>query len=411
MPPALRLFDTLSGTVRPFEPSEPEVTLYVCGVTPYDTTHLGHVFTFGAFDVLIRYLRYLGYRVRYIQNITDVDDPLFAKARELGESYRDLAAQQTEQYFADMQALNILPAERYPRASEEIPGMIAMAETLVAGGQAYAVDGHVYFSVASDPEYGSLSKLSRPEMIDLARERGGDPDDARRRDPLDFLLWRPAQGDEPRTSSPWGEGLPGWHLECSVMSLKYLGAPIDIHGGGIDLVFPHHESEIAQSESATGTRPFVRHWMHTAMVYLGGEKMSKSLGNMVFARDLVKDPGPDAVRLYLAGTHYRSELEYDEAALREAAAVARDLAVVAALPPAVVAPDVPRAEALDPAPFRARFEERMSDDLDTPGAIALLRELAAAIGDRRSAGGDTSRAQQLLRELAGILGLRLGATG
>jgi L-cysteine:1D-myo-inositol 2-amino-2-deoxy-alpha-D-glucopyranoside ligase len=401
MPVPLRLFDTLSDSIRPFEPAGPDVSIYVCGVTPYDTTHLGHAFTFGAFDVLIRYLRYCGYRVRYIQNITDVDDPLFAKARELGEAYQDLAAEQTARYLADMQGLNILPADRYPRASDEIPGMIGMVQTLLASGHAYAVDGYVYFSTATDPRYGELSRLDRAGMIELARERGGNPDDPLRRDPLDFLLWRPAEGDEPRSPSPWGEGLPGWHLECSVMSLKYLGAPIDLHGGGDDLIFPHHESEIAQSEAATGTRPFARHWMHTAMVYLDGEKMSKSLGNMIFVRDLLDDPGPDAVRLYLAGTHYRSPLYFDRAELASAAEHARILADAASMPSG------PQDSSLDWSVYRHVFEERMSDDLGTPGAIQSLLGLAAELRRESKAGRNITEGRALLRELAGVLGLQL----
>src|SRR5579859_4018249 len=242
----LRLHDTLSGTIQDFTPGGNEVKLYVCGVTPYDTAHLGHGFTYVAFDTLVRYLRFLGYRVRYVQNITDVDDPLFEKARQLGISYQELAARETARYMEDMRALNVLPADLYPQASDEIPEMIRMAERLIDNGHAYVVDGRVYFRVSSDPNYGELSKLDRRTMLEFARERGGDPDDHRKEDPLDFLLWRPSGSDEFHADSRWGEGLPGWHLECSAMSLKYLGSPIDIHGGGSDLIFPHHESEIAQ---------------------------------------------------------------------------------------------------------------------------------------------------------------------
>jgi L-cysteine:1D-myo-inositol 2-amino-2-deoxy-alpha-D-glucopyranoside ligase len=238
-------------------------------------------------------------------------------------------------------------------------------------------------------------------MIELARERGGNPDDPLRRDPLDFLLWRPAERDEPRSPSPWGEGLPGWHLECSVMSLKYLGAPIDLHGGGDDLIFPHHESEIAQSEAATGTRPFARHWMHTAMVYLDGEKMSKSLGNMIFVRDLLDDPGPDAVRLYLAGTHYRSPLYFDRAELASAAEHARILADAASMPSG------PQDSSLDWSVYCHVFEERMSDDLGTPGAIQSLLGLAAELRRESKAGRNITEGRALLRELAGVLGLQL----
>ena len=397
----LRLYDTLSRATRAFEPLGPTVNLYVCGVTPYDTTHLGHAFTFVSFDVLIRYLQYLDYTVRYVQNVTDVDDPLFDKARELGASHWDLAAEQTKRYLDDMQGLNVLPADVYPRASAEIPEMIELVRRLQDSGHAYAVDGHVYFSVASDPDYGALSKYDRPSMIAIARERGGDPDDPRRRDPLDFLLWRPSRADEPSAASPWGDGLPGWHVECSAMSLKYLGMPIDIHGGGVDLVFPHHESEIAQSESATGRRPFARYWLHTGMVYLGGEKMSKSLGNMVFAHELLQMFGANALRLYISSCHYRSELHYDRADLERAGALARYLEDATRHSSGASAADIDRSM------YLRRFTDRMNDDLDTPGAIAALEELATAIRTASEKGGGVSAAQELLRELGGVLGLRL----
>jgi L-cysteine:1D-myo-inositol 2-amino-2-deoxy-alpha-D-glucopyranoside ligase len=394
----LRLYDTLSGTLREFEPADREVKLYVCGVTPYDTAHLGHAFTYVAFDVLVRFLGYHGYGVRYVQNITDVDDPLFAKARELGMPYEELATLETARYLEDMRSLHVLPADLYPRASGETSEMIRMAETLVDSGHAYAVDGRVYYRVASDRRYGELSKLDRTAMLNLARERGGDPDDHRKEDPLDFLLWRPSGGDEFHVQSIWGEGLPGWHLECSAMSLKYLGAPIDIHGGGTDLIYPHHESEIAQSETSTHVRPFARFWMHTAMVYMDGQKMSKSLGNMVFARDLIQSHGADAVRVYVSSCHYRSELHWNEEAFLSAAARAGLLREALQV----------RSEgeiAFMPAGFRERFEDRMNDDLHTPGALDVLTELAATIRDIASLNQDVRPAQALLRELGGILGL------
>jgi L-cysteine:1D-myo-inositol 2-amino-2-deoxy-alpha-D-glucopyranoside ligase len=397
----LRLHDTLSGTLRNFEPAGRDVKLYVCGVTPYDTAHLGHAFTYVAFDVLVRYLRYQGYGVRYVQNITDVDDPLFEKARQLGVPYGELAARETERYLEDMRALNVLPADLYPRASSEITEMIRIAQTLVDNGHAYAVDGRVYFRIASDPHYGELSKLDRTEMLRIARDSGGDPDDGRKEDPLDFLLWRPSGGDEFHAKSKWGEGLPGWHLECSAMSLKYLGAPIDIHGGGTDLIFPHHESEIAQSETSTDVRPFSRFWMHTALVYMDGEKMSKSLGNMVFARDLMNGPGADAVRVYVSSCHYRSELHWNLEAFHSAAAKAALLQQATQV----------RSEGevtFIPAGFRGRFVDRMNDDLDTPGALNVLAELAATIREISSRNEDARPAQGLLRELGQILGLTLG---
>ena len=397
----LQLYDTLSGTTRPFEPFGPTVSLYVCGVTPYDTTHLGHAFTFLSFDTLIRYLRYQGHTVRYIQNVTDVDDPLFEKARQLGVSYTDLATEQTNRYLADMRALNVLPADMYPHASGEIAEMITLIESLVRTGNAYVVEGSVYFSIATYPEYGQLSKYNREEMITIARERGGNPDDPRRRDPLDFVLWRPSKADEPAWPSPWGDGLPGWHIECSAMSLKYLQTPLDIHGGGADLLYPHHESEIAQSEVATSVRPFARFWLHTGMVYLGGEKMSKSLGNMVFARDLLANHGSDAIRIYLLGYHYRSVLHYDATILERAVAVAAGIAEAAWLASgAATAP-------LDLAAYRDRFKDRMNNDLDTPGAVAVVEELANAIHTAHKQNQDLTAAQELLRELGDVLGLRL----
>jgi L-cysteine:1D-myo-inositol 2-amino-2-deoxy-alpha-D-glucopyranoside ligase len=400
---SLHLYDTLTGSVRPFVPASDPIRLYVCGVTPYDTTHLGHAFTFVAFDVLIRYLHYLGHQVRYIQNVTDIDDPLFERARQTGVSYQDLATDQTERYLADMQGLNVIPADVYPRASGEIAEMIALIEQLIARGHAYAVDGHVYFSIATDPTYGELSKLGREGMIELARERGGNPDDPLRRDPLDFLLWRAGEDEEPVTPSPWGDGLPGWHLECSAMSLKYLGEPIDIHGGGVDLIFPHHESEIAQSEGATSVRPFVRHWMHTGMVYMGGEKMSKSLGNMVFVRDLLRSHGPNALRLYLAGHHYRTTLHWDEGRLNEATQLADRLELAASIPSG----DGELAIAVDD--YRQRFLARLNDDLDTPGAIELLDELGSAILTEGAQERNIHDAQRVLREHSGILGLRFAS--
>lgn len=397
----LRLYDTLSGSIQEFKPSGPEVKLYVCGLTPYDATHLGHAFSMVSFDVLIRYLQHNGYPVRYVQNVTDVDDPLFKKARQLGVSHVDLARAETEQYQADMRALNVQPPAVFPRASQEIAGMIQLVERLFQTGHAYAVDGWVYYSVARDPSYGELSHYDRETMIALARERGGDPDDPRRRDPLDFVLWRPSRADEPTEASPWGDGLPGWHLECSTMALKYLDVPLDIHGGGTDLIFPHHENEIAQSEGATGTKPFARFWMHTGMVYLGGAKMSKSLGNMVFVRDLTPEYGADAVRLYLSGCHYRAELHHDDARLRAARRLADHLAEAAAAGGGM------GEDVLDAGEYRTQFLEHMDDDLDTPGAILVLQELANEIKAAGEAGRDVNAAQDVLRELGGVLGLRL----
>jgi L-cysteine:1D-myo-inositol 2-amino-2-deoxy-alpha-D-glucopyranoside ligase len=401
MSDALYLWDTRARASRLFESGGSVVKVYVCGITPYDTTHLGHAFTFVSFDVLIRYLCYRGDTVRYVQNVTDVDDPLFEKAEQLGVPWRDLAIEQTDRYLADMRALNVIPPDVFPRASQEIPQMIQIVQTLVDNGQAYVVDGHVYFSSQRAPRYGELSHLDRKEMLELARERGGDPDDPRKHDPLDFVLWRPSPVPDAKVSSPWGEGLPGWHVECSAMALKYLGAPIDIHGGGADLIFPHHECELAQSESATKIRPFARFWVHTGMVFLEGQKMSKSLGNMVFAHDLLSHYGADALRLYLSSHHYRAELEYHSTELAQAVELAQALAEAAWLPNGSMPLDLALRS------YRARFAERMNEDLDTAGAIDVLRDLATAIRTSRAGDSDVSEAQLLLRELGDVLGLRL----
>ena len=316
----LRLFDARRGEPVPFAPiGSGPVGLYVCGVTPYDTGHLGHAFTYLAFDVLHRYLEYLGHRVVYVQNLTDVDDDMLRRARQAGEDYLELGNRHVTAFLTEMAALNWLPPDHFPRATQHVPQMLALIEQLLARGHAYAAEGHVYFSVASWPFYGELSKLSRDEMVPIALERGSRPEMPGRRDPLDFVLWQPSLSDEPAWDAPWGAGRPGWHIECSAMSTAYLGNRFEIHGGGGDLAFPHHESEIAQTEGATGERPFVSWWMHAGMLRYADEKMSKSLGNLVLVRDLLSSYSGDAIRLYLVRHHYRRELEFREADLEAAA--------------------------------------------------------------------------------------------
>ncbi|MCC6618893.1 MAG: cysteine--tRNA ligase, partial [Chloroflexi bacterium] len=369
----LRLHDARRGGVHPFEPipGRDRVGLYVCGVTPYDTGHLGHAFTYVSFDVLHRYLEFIGHDVVYVQNLTDVDDDMLRKARETGEDYLAIGNRNVETFLAEMEALNWLPPDHYPRATEHIPQMRALIECLLVNNLAYASEGNVYFSVAADPAYGEVSHLSLDQMLPIANERGNVPDMPGKRDPLDFVLWQRSLPDEPAWDAPWGAGRPGWHIECSAMSMAYLGTRFEIHGGGADLLFPHHESERAQSEGATGERPFVSHWTHAGMLHYGGAKMSKSLGNLVLVRDLLRTHSADALRHYLSSHHYRSEVDYTDAGLaRSDAAVAR-LADAALRGQAGTDPTDPAVLGL-----RDRFGAAMDDDLDTPGALAALDELA-----------------------------------
>jgi L-cysteine:1D-myo-inositol 2-amino-2-deoxy-alpha-D-glucopyranoside ligase len=313
----VRLFDTARQAVVPFE-ADQVVSMYVCGITPYDSTHLGHAATYLAYDVLQRRLRDLGHETRVVRNITDVDDPLLAKAKELGVHYLDLAAAETARFQGDMRDLGMLPCFSEPRATSAIADIRGFIGMVLDAGHAYRAGGAVYFDISSFPRFGQVSHLDEATMLELAAERGGNPDDPHKRHPLDFVLWQPSDEGEPAWESLWGSGRPGWHIECSTLALRELGTTIDLHGGGSDLIFPHHECEAAQSESVTGER-FVRHWMHTGMVSLDGEKMSKSRGNLVFVSDLLKDWEPDAIRLAVLANHYRSDWEWSDALLVTAA--------------------------------------------------------------------------------------------
>lgn len=306
----MRLYDTARREIVPFEPG-PLVNMYTCGITPYDATHLGHAATFLFYDVLQRRLVDLGHEVRCVRNVTDVDDPLFAKARELGVHYLDLAAGEEARFNRDMEALDALPVHAAPRASSAIPDIRGFIGMVLERGFAYEAGGSVYFDVSRFPDFGSVSHLDRETMIALARQRGGNVEDPHKRDPLDFVLWHPSASDEPSWDAAWGAGRPGWHIECSALALRELGETIDLHGGGSDLIFPHHECERAQSEAATG-EPFVRHWMHVAMVFKDGHKMSKSLGNLVFVDKLRTEWDPRAIRLAVLEHHYRTEWSWDD---------------------------------------------------------------------------------------------------
>jgi L-cysteine:1D-myo-inositol 2-amino-2-deoxy-alpha-D-glucopyranoside ligase len=374
----MRLHDTARRAVVEFAPPE-HVLMYTCGITPYDATHLGHAATYLAYDVLQRRLIDRGHRVTCVRNVTDVDDPLFAKARELGVHYLDLAAGEEARFEADMEALNALPVASAPRASSAIPDIRGFIGMVIDRGYAYEAGGAVYFDVSRYPGFGEVSNYGRDEMLMLARDRGGDVDNPDKRDPLDFVLWQPSAPDEPSWDTLWGPGRPGWHIECSARALRELGSTIHLHGGGADLIFPHHECERAQSEAATG-EPFVQHWMHTALISMDGHKMSKSRGNLVFIDALRREWDPAAIRLGIIGHHYRAEWEWDDGLMpRSTDHLARWRAAVAA--------GGADGGALD------AVRDRLDDDLDTPGAFSVID---AAARDGHGAG---------VAAAAGLLGI------
>ncbi len=304
----MRLFDTARRGVFDLD-TESVVTMYSCGITPYDSAHLGHAFVYLAFDVVQRRLRDAGFETRCVRNVTDVDDDLLRKARSLNVNYLDLSAREMAKFDRDMQLINLLPVYSEPRATGAIPEILTLVDQLFEAGSAYEVDGWVYFEASTFPRLGQVSHADRSTMLALAAEHGGNPTDPRKRDGLDFVLWQPSLEDEPSWDSRWGAGRPGWHIECSALAMRDLGATLDIHGGGRDLAYPHHDCEAAQSETATG-QPFVKTWMHVGLVGLDGTKMSKSLGNLKFVAELAEESEPAAVRLALLSQHYRSDWEW-----------------------------------------------------------------------------------------------------
>ena len=386
----LRLYDTAQREIVPFEPPH-TVRMYVCGITPYDSTHLGHAATYINYDLLIRRLEELGHEVRMVRNITDVDDSILPKARELGVPYLELAAAETARFRSDMAALELRPPVAEPRATEAVPQIIECVGQLLDKGHAYLSGGSAYFDVSTFPDFGKLSHYPEERMVKLARSRGGNPDDPHRRAPLDFVLWQPSLADEPAWRAPFGAGRPGWHIECSAMAMAEHGPTLDLHGGGTDLIFPHHECEVAQTECCTA-EPFVRYWVHSAMVSYEGEKMSKSLGNLVFVSDLLKTADPRAIRLALMRHHYRAGFEWHDTDLDEGTALLRRLLAAAA---ATAGPD--------PRPYAAAVRAAIDRDLDAPKALEALDDLASAV---LSGGGD-AMAPAVLRELGALLGLDL----
>ena len=394
----MKLFNTLTQSLEEFVPIDNTVRIYVCGVTPYDTTHLGHAFTYVSFDTLIRYLEFLGYTVKYVQNVTDIDDDILRKSRELGMTWDELGRRETQRYLNDMDALNVRRPDVYARATEETPMMIEIISTLLAKGYAYENGGNVYYSIMQDADFGVMARAiglnDYHAMLTIANERGNFPDDPRKRDPLDFVLWQAQAPGEPAWPSPWGPGRPGWHIECSAMSMRYLGPQLDIHGGGADLAFPHHTCEIAQSEHFTGKAPFSRFWMHTGMVHQDGEKMSKSLGNLTLVSNLLNDYSADAIRVTLLNHLYRCPWECFSEDLQVATETIARFQQIRTL----VGDQTEGQDAI----LSGRFHAAMKNDLNTPEALLLLNQAA----ETTLATHNLNTGAEVLR-LARVLGLRL----
>ena len=398
MSETLRIYNTQSRSLEPFETIEPgKVRMYVCGVTPYASAHIGHAMSAIVFDVVKRYLLFLGYEVRHAINFTDIDDKIIAKANEQGRTPDELTEELIREWLRELGDLNVIPASVYPRATQEIPEIIMTIKGLIAGGHAYERDGDVYYRVRSFDGYGKLSHRSVDDLLSGARIEV----DERKDDPLDFALWKAAKPGEPRWPSPWGNGRPGWHIECSAMCAHHLDGAVDIHGGGADLIFPHHENEIAQSEAYLGREPFARYWVHNGLLQLGNEKMSKSVGNLVSVDDLVRRGRQNAFRLFVLQSHYRKPLTYTETAL-EAAQAGFDRLRAAAGESSENVSDAMLDEST-----RAAFVAAMNDDFDTPRAVANLFDLAREINRRSMAGEDVATLRTTLASLLGTLGFAL----
>ncbi len=405
----LKVYNTLTRQKEDFVPLQPdEVKMYVCGPNLYGPAHVGHAMSYIVFDTIKRYLRYRGYRVKHVQNFTDIEDRIIETARSLDTSVRELADQYIARFFAEMDALNVQRADYHPRATEVIPKIIEIIQGLIEKGYAYEIDGDVYFRVTRFPDYGKLSKRSLEQMEAGARVEV----DERKEHPMDFALWKASKEGEPSWDSPWGKGRPGWHIECSAMSMQFLGEQLDIHGGGQDVIFPHHENEIAQSEAYTGKMPFVKYWIHNALLRLreGDEKMTRHLGNFISVQEALQKYSTDAIRLFILSSHYRSPLTWKEenvlAAERGAERLRAALKDYSAPPPAN--PGDALCEEADAA--RREFIAAMDDDFNTPRAIAQVFELARMINQARDSGvsaDSLAYAQSILKELTDVLGLTL----
>jgi L-cysteine:1D-myo-inositol 2-amino-2-deoxy-alpha-D-glucopyranoside ligase len=390
----LCLHDSATGDVRTTMPG-PTARMYVCGITPYDATHIGHAATYVAFDLVVRAWRDAGHRVHYVQNVTDVDDPLLERAHRDGQDWRELAERETNLFREDMAALRVVPPEDFVGAVEAIPRIVEAVQALQGKGATYDVDGDTYFAVHADPRFGSVGNLDEPQMLRLFAERGGDPDRVGKKHPLDCLLWQAGRPGEPSWETGLGAGRPGWHIECTAIALQHLGGGFDVQGGGTDLIFPHHEMSAAEAHVLTGEWPFAQHYVHAGMVALAGEKMSKSKGNLVFVSALRRaGRDPMAIRLALLGHHYRSDWEWTEDDLLRAEqrlARWREAAAVGSGPPAE--------------PVVSGVRERLAADLDAPGALRVVDRWAdEALG---RGGTDASAPALVVRTVDALLGVRL----
>ncbi|MEX2228296.1 MAG: cysteine--tRNA ligase [Dehalococcoidia bacterium] len=400
----MQISNTLTGCLDALAAPDGHVGIYVCGVTPYDVAHVGHAMSLIVYDVLVRYLRWPGnprggLRVTYVSNYTDVDDKLIARAAELGRDPIELARANIEVWEAEQRALGLLTPDVRPRVTQEIPAIIATIEAIVGRGMAYVTaEGDVYFRVRASADYGKLSHRNIDELRTGTRFEPGEGKEFA----LDFALWKAEKPGEPSWDSPWGRGRPGWHIECTTMAQRYLGTTFDIHGGGVDLIFPHHENEIAQAEAASG-QPFARIWMHNGMVQRDGEKMSKSLGNVVTVADALERWSPDAIRLFVLNSQYRSPNNLTDEAMSAATRAVERLATALEEAPAGAG------AVIDATPFRERFVAALENDLATPQALAALFDLARAINRGRDAGERVGEAQAALHALAGVLGLTLAS--
>ena len=390
---SMRLYDTSQGAVVPFEPGD-TVSIYVCGVTPYDATHLGHAFTYLCFDVLIRRLEDLGHEVKMVRNITDVDDSILAKAKEIDVDYMELGLSETAQFRDDIKALDLRPAVAEPTVTGSINEIVSLISQLAEKGHTYTVDGTTFFDVTTFSDFGQISGYDEPTMISFANERGANTEDERLRNPLDFILWQKSEEGEPSWDSPFGPGRPGWHIECSAMAMSELGPTIDLHGGGDDLIFPHHECETAQSVAANNS-PFARHWMHIGMVAYEGEKMSKSLGNLVFVRDLRTGHDPRAIRLALLSNHYRAGFEWFDSDIDKGEAMLERMIEAASCPSG------PDSETL-----LSQVREAIDDDLNLPKACEIIDDFAVKMIE---GSGNDADAKTALTKAAELLGVNLNS--